>query len=161
MEKLKTIDITAGPFMANGKKYTVSDTLSLDRYNMYEKIEIEMGYGRAWSEIHAELLKAYESLNNGKFADGSVQLYNIINGVKNIKNKQPHALKMCALFINYEGEDVRFIDNQKIEEKVYDWNVEGLNPEPFLIFGVNSISGLTEFLGSLTQNTLSEAEREK
>lgn len=153
MKELKKIDLSAGPFKANGKLYTVSNSFSLDRYKMYENIELEMGYGRAWSDIYDEGLKVYDALNRSKFADASVMMHNLIQGVKNIKNKMPPAMRMCALFINHEGEDVRYISEQIIQQKIFDWNEEGLDPEPFLTFGVNSMRGFQERYKKLTQDS--------
>ncbi|MFT3704637.1 MAG: hypothetical protein QM802_19890 [Agriterribacter sp.] len=153
MRELTKVDLSAGPFKANGKLYTVSNTFSLDRYKMYENIELEMGYGRAWADIYDEGLKVYDALNRSKFADASVMMHNLIQGVKNVKNKMPHAMRMCALFINYEGEDVRYISEQIIQQKIFDWNEEGLDPEPFLTFGVNSMRGFQERYKKLTQDS--------
>lgn len=161
MLNLKDLELTIGSsFEANGKKYTVSDSMSIDRFIMFEQIELEMGYGTSFAQIFDELNVIYGLMNrtNAKPMDAGVKLYNLIYGVRNLPKKKPYALRAAALFINYEGEDVRTITEQNIDEKIDDWNREGYKPDPFIQYGLSSLRGFLERYKKLIPDTSDQTE---
>ncbi len=129
----KSIPEDATEFEANGRRYRVSRSISFDRYEAYEMLQVEIGMARTFEQFTAQVQEAYDLCNavaTGKpvFADLAVLLRDMRIGTTLIGERQtPAILKLCALFINREGEDVRVVDDEVIEDKINDWRVEGLD----------------------------------
>lgn len=150
----KKLDLTQPSFEANGKKYLIESTLSIERYAMYQDIEIESGFGMSFKDLFNNQKKAYELLNQGKMADAAVLLYNNMQGFAKLEQKEPFILKYCALFINEEHEDRTIISEDMITNKIQDWRKEGYEIQPFFTLAMSSIVGYTEALKNNTLNTL-------
>jgi hypothetical protein len=139
-------------FTANGTQYRVSSSMSFERYEAYQVLQVELGLARTFEQFHAELKEAYGLCNQvatGKpvFGDLAVLLRDLVIGAASIGEHQtPTVLKLCALFINKKGEDVRTIDEEIIEDKIADWREEGIDIRFFFGFALRSIPGYTEAL---------------
>jgi len=163
---LKTIDPNAKEFIANGKTYRVYHTVSFDRYEAYEMLQIEIGLARTFAQLQNELKEAYDLCNevaSGKkvFADLAVLLRDVIVGTTLVGERQTHPiLRMCALFINRADEDIRYIDEALIESKVNDWKAEGIDMGYFFGFALRSIPGFIEAYKVVSRDT-SVKERER
>lgn len=146
--ELKSLKLTDKEFMANGHKYIISDKISIRRYAEYQKLQPKLTYGLGFDEIFKALKSAYTALNTkeGKVADAAVILHNIMNGVSKVEeSSRVHpALKMAALFINREGEDLKVYDEELMNKKIEDWTEEGFNISDFFTLSLNSISGFRE-----------------
>lgn len=143
MSEVKKIDLAQGWFMANGKKYIISNSISTERYKEYEKLEPKLTYGVGFEELFRNVKKAYELVNQQKFADSAVVLHNIMAGIKEVEDpKRIHpALTMCALVINLEGEESARYSKEMVASKVEDWTAEGLDMIDFFILALKSIKG--------------------
>lgn len=107
---------------ASGKKYIVYPSLTTKRFEVFEQMQIEMEYGVSVSGFRAEVQKAYDKLNEPKFADAATILNNVLNGTSRIENRQPHPLLMiCALFICGDDEDQSRWNDSEAQEKIQDW----------------------------------------
>lgn len=153
MQQLKKIDISTGEFIANGTKYFIESSLSIDRYRKFEEIEIELGFGRSFSEIFDQVRAAMNDINGHKQGDAYVKLYNVVNGAQQLASKKPHVFRYCALFINAEDEDRKIISEDMINKKINDWTKEGLDYEPFFSFAITSLPGFKERYLKLIQHT--------
>ena len=69
MNEVKKINLAEGSFIANGKKYIISNSISVERYKEYEKLEPKLTYGVGFEELFRNVKKAYEAVNQQKFAD--------------------------------------------------------------------------------------------
>lgn len=136
---LKELDLTQKKFTANGKTYHIRKSMSFDRYRMYEKLQIEVGYGANFKQIYDNVKAAYDLVNKSEFANTAVKLHNILAGIKTIESRQIPALRICALFINADGEDEKVITEDMIDEKIADWEAEGYDIFPFFQLAINSI----------------------
>lgn len=151
---LKTIDVNATEFEANGKIYRRADSISLDRFTAYQKLEVELSFGQSFAGLYAGLQEAYSLCNASSFADLAVKLRDMMQGVKSMNDgRLPIVLKMCALFLNRDGEDVRFIDEALIASKVDDWRKEGIAMTYFFALALHSIPGLISAYSSITPAT--------
>lgn len=162
VKKLEAKDKT---FTANGKKYTLSDMISVARWKEYEKLEPELSYGVTFSAMYKNLSILWSYLNERKFADAAVVCHNLMAGVKDVDNdKRIHpALLMCALFINREGEDTAAYSREIAEEKILDWQEEGLNMMDFFTLALNTIHGFREtyllFIQKQAEELLEESKQ--
>lgn len=156
---LKKLEPTVEAFEANGKQYRVYRSVSLDRYEAYEILQEEIGLARSFSQLMDELRHAYDLCNRvatGQpvFADLAVTLRDMLIGTTLVGERQTHAvLKMAALFINREGEDIRTINDELINSKVADWKSEGIDMGFFFQFALLSIPGFIEAYRATSRDT--------
>lgn len=147
MEQLssKAVDFSK-PFMANGKKYAMSETVAIERWAEYEKLQPRLTYGIDFDSMSKALFKAYGAINEKRFADAAVIVHNLMSGIKDVKDEaRIHpALLMCALIVNYEGEDTRVFNKEIQLEKIKDWQVEGLDILSFFALALKCINGFRE-----------------
>lgn len=162
----KSIPEDATEFEANGRRYRVSRSISFDRYEAYEMLQVEIGMARTFEQFTAQVQEAYDLCNavaTGKpvFADLAVLLRDLLMGVSSINEGHAHpVLKMCCLFINYEGEDVRTINDEIIAKKLDDWRNEGIDMGYFFDFALRSIPGFLDAYRAVTHGTLSGQKKE-
>jgi hypothetical protein len=148
-------------FTANGREYRVSRSISFERYEAYEMLQVEVGLARTFEQFTEQIKEAYSLCNqvaSGKhvFADLAVLLRDMLIGTQLVGERQtPAVLKLCALFINRENEDVRWVDDSVIESKINDWRQEGIDIRFFFAFALNSIPGFIEALRAVSLDTSS------
>lgn len=158
-KQLKTIDINAKSFKANGKEYFIErGGLSQKRLIEFEKKQVSLGYGISFIELYENVKQIYELCNQSKTADIAVKSYNILKGIKNFEERNNQCLELCALFINTKDEDRRTINQDMIDQKLADWDEEGLDVVPFFQLGVGSIQ---DFSVAYKAVTLIVSEMEK
>lgn len=144
---LKEIPLDAPGFTANGREYRVTKSLSLDRYEAYELLQVEVGFARTFQKFQAEAEEALNLCNQvatGKpvFADLATILRDMVIGCSLVDSKQtPGVLKLCSLFIVRAGEDLKGFDQGTMEDKINDWRVEGIDMGYFFAFALHSIPG--------------------
>lgn len=159
---LRKLDPETRTFDANGKRYTAVTSLTVERYEAYELYQAEIGIGRTFEEIQGGINKAFELCNEvatGKkvFAEMAVLLHDLSIGCTLVGTTQPHAvLKLCALFLVRDGEDLRTIDDQLVQDKIEDWKAEGIDMGYFFGFALRSIPG---FLAAYRAASLSSSPR--
>lgn len=163
---LKELPPDTTAFEASGTKYRVARSVSMDRWEAYELLSVEVGLGRSFAQIMQGLREAYDLTNqvaSGKpvFADLAVLLRDLLMGAASVNDGQAHpVLKMCCLFINYEGEDVRTITDEIITKKLDDWRNEGIDMGFFFGFALRSIPGFFDAYKAVTHGTLSGQKME-
>jgi len=158
---LKRLDLTGGlsSFMANGKKYFIESTMSIERYTKFQQLELELSFNLSFKQLFDTLNTVYDLLNKGKLADASVHVYNAMRGFANLEEKEPFVLKYCALFINEENEDRRIITDDMITKKIEDWQEEGYAIQDFLALALYSIPDYIKSYQKHIQN-ISEKNQE-
>lgn len=159
---LKKIDPEQRTFEAGGHKYTAVTSLTVERYEAYELYQQEVGIGRTFEELQAQINRAYALCNEvatGKkvFAELAVILHDLSIGCTLVGSNQPHAvLKLCALFLVRDGEDLSTIDDQLVQQKINDWRTEGIDMAYFFGFALRSIPG---FLAAYKAASLSSSPK--
>lgn len=118
-----SVDISANSFYGiSGKQYIVYPSLSTERYQVLETLQIELEYATSMSGFKAELEKAYRALNEVKFADAAIIINNILNGAARIESGQPNpVLMICTLFICTPDENQARWSESEAAEKIKDW----------------------------------------
>lgn len=145
-------------FAANGKIYTVSDSFNVGRFDKVEELEEELimvGDKRTCHEVMASAMGKINEFNPG---EAFTLMYNKIESDQRNARLTHYLLRMCAVYINYQGEDVRYLTDETIKQKVSDWSAEGLPIAPFLIFAAGACREvLTRFKNPLV-HLLNEAK---
>lgn len=143
-------------FEANGNKYYIHKSLTVDRYKAFQKMQIEAGFGVGFASVYDGMVKAYSLLNKQAFADAAVLIHNMINSIKGLDEREHPAIVMCALFINREGENVNVVDDGVIMAKIEDWKAEGIPADFFFGYCQNLIQDYMRALKELEGGSLQE-----
>lgn len=120
-QRLIQLPVTTKKFQASGQDYYVEDTISIERYKTFQRLEIELGYGIDFATLQEKLTSAYKLQNESKFADVSVMLYSLIEGSVIIGDKTPMGLYVATLFVNKANEDRTEWSMALADEKLADW----------------------------------------
>jgi hypothetical protein len=140
MADLRDIDFSKKYFECDGRKFYVKDTLSFARYRELQKLNLEFGYSASFHDIFKNIRIAWDFLNATKLGEAAVTLHNIMYGVVSLDDKDDAALRMCALFIDEDGEDATIYDEGKMREKIECWARE-LSVLPFFQLAVSLTPG--------------------
>lgn len=125
-EEIKRLSTDVRAFEANGKKYIVHDLLTFDAFTRLEELEVEILSGNSPRQMVSLLEKAYGDLNQHKFADASVKIYNALNIGERVKGGIPPAWMLTlTLFIRPEGSDLSGWKQADALQWIEDWNAEG------------------------------------
>lgn len=147
-------------FKANGVQYTVRESLTLERFEVFEGVQIEVGYGVDFRQLFQSLNSGYEYINEGKLADAGVTIYNIMHGVKaNLQDRENPILKLCSLYITVEGEDLTKYDKVLNAAKIENWKKEGIAMESFFSLAFNLVNNFMPIYDKLTQS-ISDRQKE-
>lgn len=156
---LQMIDIIAEKeFTANGKKYFLEPQVSVERFRKMSEFEIELSYSTTFKRMYAGLNELREILNQAKFVDAAVKLRDIQEGMQRVTDTSNHhpIMKYCALIINSHEEDRRAYDEKIMEEKIKDWEEEGIPIASFFAVVLHTVDGLP---GSLRDVILSTSDK--
>ena len=151
--ELKSLPDDCTEFTANGVKYLIKPSLSVERFKWYEKYQINFGYGRTFESISKTLEKAVDLANKGKGLESWNLIFNLKESVGKDLDKRSHqAFYLCALFMVTEDEDLTAWDEQLAEKKIKDWSAEGLDAMSFFRLSSNLVSGFLNDLEAISQN---------
>lgn len=138
----------SGDSFIAGRKYTIAGSISIDRWGHYEDGQVEVGMGRTFEQLQQAFTQGYELCNqvvSGRpvFADLAIIMRDGAMGCTLAHARSPHVvLKLCALFINFEGEDTRYAPSEDvIASKIRDWTEAGISMDYFFAFAFRSIPG--------------------
>lgn len=158
---VKKIDIEKNSFVANGRKYTFNESLSLARYKEFEKLQIRIGFGTDFEHIFNELKDIFHDLDNQKLANSAVRIHNLMNGIAvKIDEREDPMLLTCALFINREDEDLTKFDLNLAKDKISDWVEEGFDVADFFTLAKSLVRGFTEAYDSVSLDISEKQKRE-
>lgn len=149
---MKNIKIEDGAFEADGRKFFINETLTIDRFIEYERLQNSMGFNMSFKQIFDNIKEAYTLINGNKLVDGGIKLHNLMNGIaQKLEGKLHPALEICALFIIEEGEDVTKYDEATIKSKIDAWRKEGYSMQDFFTLAVSLVEGFTESYKDFTE----------
>lgn len=157
MAELKRIDFETGVFVANSTRYTIEGALTIERYAEMQLLEREMGYGNSFQAFYGKHEKLMQLLNKMKFADAVILLNDIMRGVAKLQEREPTVLKICCLFINYEGENRAEINQDVMNKKIADWKAEGIDMRDFFLVASSSVTGFLEIYKTVTRSISEQA----
>jgi len=160
-KKLVKVNPADLSFKANGKKYYIETSLSVDRWKEKDALELQLGLGVSFNDVMTRLREVWELLNKLKLAEAIVKIYDIMNGLTNIEKRHSPILLYCTLFINEENEDRRYWNLDLANSKLKDWNEEGIDVGFFLTIAFSSVKGLKEFYLKTSQDFSNENQTEE
>jgi hypothetical protein len=155
--ELREINFDLKHFECDGRKFYVRDSLSFNRYKELQKLNLEFGYSANFAETFKQIRTAWDHLNNLKLAEAAVVLHNVMYGVVSLDEKDDPALRMCALFIDEEGEDATVYDEGKMREKIECWSKE-LSVAPFFQLAADLCPNWINAYKIVSQNTSTQVQ---
>jgi len=160
MATLRDIDFAKKYFECDGRKFYVRDSLSFARYRELQKISLEFGFSSTFHDMYKNVRTAWDLLNQTKLGEAAVVLYNIMSGVVQTEEKDVPAWRLCALFIDEEGEDPTVYDEGKMREKIECWGKE-LSAFPFFQLAANLAPGwMNVYNGNIQSGSEEAASKE-
>lgn len=144
------IDFTTGKFKANGHDYYISNVIPVGRDLIYTKLVPQLAFGTDFAGIMGFARDIYNHATTGESPLGALHkiatsAINFMDAVKNIgENGYPLYYHMAAIFINRVGEDPTILTEEMINEKIQDWEKEGIPREDFFLLAISSIKGLSQ-----------------
>lgn len=150
---MKMIDLSKKYFECQGRKFYLKDSLSFARYRELQKIIIEFSFSATFTDLFKNVKTAWEFMNQLKFADAAVTLHNIMIGIKSLEDKDDAVFRLCALFLDEEGEDATVYDEGKMREKIDCWAKE-CDVTPFFQLAATLVPDWINAYKIVTQNGL-------
>jgi len=155
MDSLRIIDFSQKHFECQGKKFYVKESLGFVRYKELQKLSLEFGYSSTFQDVFNHIKEAWDYLNQVKLGEAAVTLHNVMYGIVAVdSDKYDASLRLCALFIDEEGEDPSVFDEGKMREKLNCWSEGGLDTLPFFQLAANLVPGWINVFQSISQNGL-------
>lgn len=155
---LKTIDFSKKHFECGGRKFTRQDTIGLARYQVLQKLALEFGFSATFIDTYKNLRILLDNLNAVKFVESAVLVWNMLYGITQLEEKYPAAMRICALFIDEDGEDASIYDEGKMNDKIECWGRE-LAIFPFLNLAGNLVETWIDAYRYVSQSGLPKPEK--
>ena len=138
------LDIRANSFTANGNKYLILGSIPVGRFEKFEALQAQLAWGVDFEPLHKNLRRLWDLNNKLKFAEASVLLNNILEGLARPLDGREHpVLLLCSLFLVRDGEDLSGWNETFAQEKIEDWKAEAISVEDFFALAFNSVKGLS------------------
>ncbi len=163
--ELKKLPEGVTSFEANGKRFLVHTSLTLDGYIILEDLSLSMAAGTTPRDLLKGLRKAYAAQNAGTLADASRLMYDAIGlGARLQSGEPPVWLEALTLFVRPEGADLTTWDRTEALLWIEDWTAEGIATDSLFTLASGcseafAAAFLPPFLTS-SGNTGEEAESE-
>lgn len=155
--ELRDVNFDKGHFECQGRKFFKKESLSFNRYRELQKLILEFGYNATFVDIFKNLNKAWDYMNAKKDGEAFIVINNIMVGIKSLEEKYDPALRICALFIDEEGEDPTIYDEGLMREKIDCWARE-LSVLPFFQLASNVVPHWINAYKIVTKSGLVRAE---
>lgn len=161
MNELRKIDFEKDTdFECEGKHFYLTDSLGFVRYRKSQEIMLEFGFSASFLDIYHNLEIAKEYFDKGKYYNMAITHFKIMEGIKNLNEKDDPALRLCALFINEEDEDISKYDEALMKAKISCWASE-LEVGPFFYLAAGLVNHWTNAYEKAIQNGLAKEPMEK
>lgn len=146
----KTFDISSGKIPAGGKIGYIQYALSTTRYVEYLKRLPKLTFNTSYKGMYDTLSKIYMVNSSGNDMIYAVQqsrelAWNQLEAIKRFDESEIlDVIDFCALFINFENEDVSKYDHAMHESKKVILSEEGYDASLFFQLQVNLIEGFSQ-----------------
>ena len=163
--EVKHLDQTKSYFEANGKKYHITKNLCIERWRHFEDLQAMVGFGRTFEDLFTafkDIWSALDEKGGAKVASASIICHNAMTGIKTKLEERHHpSLMLCALFINYEGENEKEFNEEVMKSKINDWQEEGYDINDFFRLAWNLVPSFIETYKEDLVSTLNLTKKEQ
>ena len=127
-EQIKNIEPGARELYANGRRFVIHETLTVDGFQKMEELRLEIETGTTAADAVKTIGKAVDALKSNNVFTASVHCYNATASLERIAAKVPHPLLlMLTLFVRPEGSDLSNWNEADAILWLEDLNKEGYN----------------------------------
>lgn len=147
-------------FTANGNKYKILNSdaiMSPEKYALFGKMSVAFSFNMGIESIlkhHDELdmlILDIDAMNSLKKKAAILKNEAIRNGIlAGFQSRFDSTLALCTLFIVRENEDITTYDDVLADEKIEDWQAEGLSMEDFFTLVVCTVPNFMTVWKDLT-----------
>lgn len=158
------IDFESGKLVTLKRVYTIHQNLSVERYCEFQILEKELAYGSTFKTTFDKIKKALAQINAVKFVDAVITLTDLVRGMSKVAEREPTVLKICALFLNYEGENTAVYSKDVEDDKIKDWKEAGVDMRDFFTVALNTVPGFLELYTRISRSitaVLAEPEKQE
>lgn len=136
--------------------FYVEDSISLDRFQWFERFRLELGFGVSFMDLVKMIqsnIDLMERMAQGEkvFTQMATLNYNALNQINDVATKEPFAYWLCALFINTKHEDRRWFKEEVMREKIRIWKAAGYDSGFFLKTGLALVVGFSKIYTEITE----------
>lgn len=148
----RTKEINGVTVAIPARVYTVHNFLSVERYCEFQIFEKELAYASTFKTTFDKIKKALAQMNAMKMVDAIITLTDLVRGMVKVEEREPTVLKICALFINYEGEDIHSYSKDVEADKINDWKGAGVDMRDFFTVALHTVPGFLEIYAKISQS---------
>lgn len=139
-------------FRANGQDYIILSAetgIGIERYTQFEKMSVALGY-HSFAKLAEQIDEALRMVNeDADFAqrriDLTLHLSSVRRGISEMSEARYNiAFYICTLFIIRPDEKVDTYSPELAEEKIADWNAEGISERDFFFLALSGLKGFVE-----------------
>ena len=153
----KRLDFSKDQFQANGKTYYIRDTMSIERFMQWEKLQNHYAFGLTFQQISDKLNDSINYANKGKGVEAWNVIFNLKEGIiYRLEDRIHPAMLLCSLFMVTEDEDITTWNEQLAKAKIEDWKQEGIAINDFFSFASNFTQGFIEIYNEISQSISNE-----
>lgn len=153
--EIKHIDLSKDSFTANGTEYLIRNTLTVERYKQFERMQNHYAFGLQFKQIYDRLEQSIDLANKGKGIEAWNVIFNLKEGiVYRIEDRQHPALLICSLFMVTRDEDITTWDEALAKRKIEDWTKEGIDINDFFQCASNFVNGFIQIYDEISQSIL-------
>ncbi len=129
--QLVTPPYDATSFEAGGIAYTATESLSVPRYRVFQKRQVEFGFSGTFKGICEDLDKIWADLNKLQMGAAAQKLGNLREGITFTGHGRVNGLELCLLFFNSKDENAVEYNHQAMEAKKAIWEAAGITADFF------------------------------
>ena len=144
--QLRQLPFNTKEFEACGYRWYVEESLSINRYKSFQKMEIELGFTVNFSKLFERVQSAFFLLNERKDAEAAVVLHSIMEGVSSVSEKKSISLYVATLFINRADENRGEWSESIAKEKLNIWGEANIEAGFFLVVALNRVQNFNQHL---------------
>lgn len=159
MSELKRLNPNERVFVANGNKYFISSELSVARFHEFQILQLEINLNLTLQDVGVKLAEWAKLKNQQRALDADILIWKLIEGVQNVGQREHVLLRVCALYMNRENEDLGTISEDMISQKIEDWAEYNVND--FFGRALNSTNGFYANYNAMLQTISGQKEKPK
>lgn len=126
--QLITPDINATSFEVDGVVYSASEDISIKRYKILQKLELQFGFDASFKSLLQAHYDIRNAINERKgISEISYINEGVLRGFENVNRQEVFQLHVMALWYNAPDEDILTYNHEAILAKMNRWEAAGLS----------------------------------
>lgn len=106
--ELRNPGVDATEFTIQGRTFRATESLSVARYKVFQKRNVEFGFNGTFKTIAQAHDEIWAHLEKGQMGSAAQKLGNLRDGISYAGSGRIGGVELAALFFNEEGEDLGY-----------------------------------------------------